>query len=326
MPYGADRAPTPVGTFTPKLQFNFKEKETTTGLYDYGGRMYNPATGRWLSADTSIEDGLNRYAYVTNNPVKYSDPTGHGAVGDFFQGIGDVFDAFGMYSLAVENCVVGSGAACSTVWNQAKQAFLSFGPQSHVGPIDPDDMGARGAGRALATYGPLLLYKASTNERYGSAGTQGNRPRVYFKGNDLMDFVLEKINPGGVKAPGRGDNCLNCSIATVKTLSGTPTVAEPAFDGRVGFEKINGRIQTELELKYLKNGGAGALKESLIREGEGAQAIVTGRGHIFNALLKNGRMWYVDSQDGTLIPQGRTSVVYDHRVQNFFVLGNRAVP
>jgi RHS repeat-associated protein len=77
MPYGADRAPTPVGTFTPKLQFNFKEKETTTGLYDYGARMYNPATGRWLSADTDSKDGLNRYAYVSNNPLVHRDPTGH---------------------------------------------------------------------------------------------------------------------------------------------------------------------------------------------------------------------------------------------------------
>jgi RHS repeat-associated protein len=39
-------------------QFNSKDKEPDgSGLYDYGARLYNPATGRFLSADTD-ERGL----------------------------------------------------------------------------------------------------------------------------------------------------------------------------------------------------------------------------------------------------------------------------
>jgi len=74
MPYGEDRFVS--GTFAPKYQFNFKEREST-GFYDYSARLYNPATGRWLSADSSASDGLNRYMYVSNNPLRYTDPTGH---------------------------------------------------------------------------------------------------------------------------------------------------------------------------------------------------------------------------------------------------------
>jgi RHS repeat-associated protein len=74
-PYGED-VDAGGGAFVPKLRFNFKEKEST-GLYDYGARLYNPATGRWLSADPLLADGLNRYAYVRNNPLRYVDPTGH---------------------------------------------------------------------------------------------------------------------------------------------------------------------------------------------------------------------------------------------------------
>jgi RHS repeat-associated protein len=83
-PYGEDRSvaaytPAYVESFTPKYQFTFKEKEQDgTGFYDYGARLYNPATGRWLSPDSIVADGLNRYAYVANNPLHYSDPTGHG--------------------------------------------------------------------------------------------------------------------------------------------------------------------------------------------------------------------------------------------------------
>ncbi len=85
MPYGADRG-TPGGSFIPRYQFNFKEKEAT-GLYDYGARLYNPATGRWMSADGDLTDGPNRYAYVANNPLTYNDPTGHGLE----DGLGSLF-------------------------------------------------------------------------------------------------------------------------------------------------------------------------------------------------------------------------------------------
>ncbi len=53
-----------------------------TGLLDYDARMYLPAIGRFISADTIVPDyknpqSLNRFAYTLNNPIKYNDPTGH---------------------------------------------------------------------------------------------------------------------------------------------------------------------------------------------------------------------------------------------------------
>jgi RHS repeat-associated protein len=34
---------------------------------------------RWISPDSAgAVDGLNLYVYVGNNPLKYTDPTGHG--------------------------------------------------------------------------------------------------------------------------------------------------------------------------------------------------------------------------------------------------------
>jgi RHS repeat-associated protein len=52
------------------------------GLYFYNARWYDPYLGRFLSADTLVPSpgdpqGLNRYAYTLNNPVKYTHPTGH---------------------------------------------------------------------------------------------------------------------------------------------------------------------------------------------------------------------------------------------------------
>ena len=51
------------------------------GLYFYKARWYDPALGRFTQADTIVPGAGNpqafdRYAYVSNNPLRYFDPTG----------------------------------------------------------------------------------------------------------------------------------------------------------------------------------------------------------------------------------------------------------
>jgi hypothetical protein len=46
------------------------------------GRVYDPSIGRFLSADSNIQapystQSYNRYSYVINNPLKYTDPDGY---------------------------------------------------------------------------------------------------------------------------------------------------------------------------------------------------------------------------------------------------------
>ncbi|MGE1175971.1 RHS repeat domain-containing protein [Pseudomonas sp. BW7P1] len=56
----------------------YSDKEMdVTGLYYYGARYYAPWLCRWVSADPARDaDGLNRYAFVGNNPLRYVDPSG----------------------------------------------------------------------------------------------------------------------------------------------------------------------------------------------------------------------------------------------------------
>ena len=47
----------------------------------YGARFYDGALGRFISPDTIVPEpgnpqALNRYSYVLNNPLRYTDPTG----------------------------------------------------------------------------------------------------------------------------------------------------------------------------------------------------------------------------------------------------------
>jgi len=52
------------------------------GLYDYRARWYEPTLGRFVQPDTIVPEpgkpqALNRYAYVYNNPLRFSDPSGY---------------------------------------------------------------------------------------------------------------------------------------------------------------------------------------------------------------------------------------------------------
>ena len=51
-------------------------------LYHYQARWYSPVLGRFLSPDPIVPEpgnpqALNRYSYVVNNPLRYTDPSGH---------------------------------------------------------------------------------------------------------------------------------------------------------------------------------------------------------------------------------------------------------
>jgi RHS repeat-associated protein len=80
LPYGAIRWES--GLWSTDRRFTGQRWEASLGLYDYRARFYDPALGRFLQPDPLVPEpgnpqALNRYAYVNNNPLKYTDPGGH---------------------------------------------------------------------------------------------------------------------------------------------------------------------------------------------------------------------------------------------------------
>jgi RHS repeat-associated protein len=88
-PYGETRLTT--GTiYTDKL-FTGQREITGLGIYHYGARFFSPKLGRFLSPDSIVPGAANpqawnRYSYGLNNPSRYTDPSGHMAVGDTNEG------------------------------------------------------------------------------------------------------------------------------------------------------------------------------------------------------------------------------------------------
>jgi len=63
-------------------RFTGQVADDETGLYYYGARYYDPELARFIQPDTIIPDignpqSWNRYSYTLNNPLKYTDPSGH---------------------------------------------------------------------------------------------------------------------------------------------------------------------------------------------------------------------------------------------------------
>ena len=60
-----------------RYRYTGKERDEESGLYYHGQRYYVSWLGRWTACDPAgFVDGVNPYAYVRNNPVAHSDPTG----------------------------------------------------------------------------------------------------------------------------------------------------------------------------------------------------------------------------------------------------------
>jgi RHS repeat-associated protein len=65
------------GSLTNFLRYTAREFDTETGLYYYRARYYDPASSRFLSEDPlRYRAGANFYEYVSNDPVRFTDPEG----------------------------------------------------------------------------------------------------------------------------------------------------------------------------------------------------------------------------------------------------------
>jgi len=65
------------GTVNQPYAYTGREFDSESGLYYYRARFYDPMTTRFLRPDPiGFGGGINFYAYVANNPVRFNDPLG----------------------------------------------------------------------------------------------------------------------------------------------------------------------------------------------------------------------------------------------------------
>lgn len=65
--------------------YTARELDYETGLYYYRARYYDPKVGRFITRDPiGFGGGINVYAYVKNNPIRFKDPEGKNLFIDWF--------------------------------------------------------------------------------------------------------------------------------------------------------------------------------------------------------------------------------------------------
>ena len=81
-PFGTPGSSPSLNGFTTQIGFTGQPEDADLGLTDMGGRIYDPLAGRFTTADPIMQapfgltQGQNRYAYVFNDPINMTDPTG----------------------------------------------------------------------------------------------------------------------------------------------------------------------------------------------------------------------------------------------------------
>ena len=90
----ATGADDPTGSITSQSTRGFtgEEQLDTVALVHLNGRVYDPMVGRMISADPTVPDPLNaqawnRYSYVGNDPLAFTDPSGFSWLSSFFHSV-----------------------------------------------------------------------------------------------------------------------------------------------------------------------------------------------------------------------------------------------
>lgn len=76
------------------------------GIVHMNGRIYDPEIGRFLQADPIVQNtsdlqAFNRYAYVQNNPLSLTDPSGYFSLSDVVDSVVDVFKSIVKVTVAI---------------------------------------------------------------------------------------------------------------------------------------------------------------------------------------------------------------------------------
>ncbi len=128
--------------------FTGHEHIESLGLVHMNGRVYDPLLGRFLSADPFVQaptntQSPNRYSYVFNNPLSYTDPSGYLAILGVKIGgvVGQVADQIGYHFAQYDKWLRTDEGIGAEVWRAALVATACTATA-----------GACAVGAALMTY------------------------------------------------------------------------------------------------------------------------------------------------------------------------------
>ena len=183
-------------------KYTGKELDTSSNLYFFESRYYHAVFGRFVSPDTIVPDlrdpqTLNRYAYAKNNPLLYTDPTGHFAFIPFVIGV-----AVSATISAAVSTVMNVAIAATTGGNLADAAKAGAVSGAIAGGLCPGGCGPIGGIIAYSAAGAAsaaaIGQDPGRGAMYGAAmgATLSVMPNIGFQpfGNSATNWVANYAN------------------------------------------------------------------------------------------------------------------------------------
>ncbi|WP_058896004.1 RHS repeat domain-containing protein [Herbaspirillum rubrisubalbicans] len=175
------------------------------GLIHMNGRVYDPALGRFMSADPYIQapdniQSYNRYAYVFNSPLTLADASGYFSLGGFIGGgllggiLGSRGGVLGQAAKAIENGM--KAAAIPTLKNQFDFQH-SLPGQARLDNFIMNNRWAYMVGQTVATYftafcggcGGAMWSSYYSYEATGSMGAAYRSGAINYASNYAFAYV-----------------------------------------------------------------------------------------------------------------------------------------
>ncbi|MEV6282751.1 RHS repeat-associated core domain-containing protein [Kribbella sp. NPDC051770] len=167
------------------------EDDRDTELVNMGGRIYDPTLARFLTADPNVDganptQAWNGYAYVANNPLRYTDPSG--------------------FASCLAHCTLPDH-----VWSamMSSQMFWNAGTWG-ISPLNPDSPeGGKRFEREMERY-----YQKQYDRDFGSDSYKEAEPTT--EGADTPEDTLRCVD--GLNGP----QCTGVGVAPEKTIVPDP--------------------------------------------------------------------------------------------------------
>ncbi|MEZ5647199.1 MAG: RHS repeat-associated core domain-containing protein [Burkholderiaceae bacterium] len=159
--------------------YTMHEHMDQIGVINMNGRVYDPLIGRFLSADPHIQhpddlQSFNRYSYVKNNPLAFTDPSGY-FLKKLFKAIVKIVVVVAV--VMVLTAVVGAavGALMGAAANTAVVGSLALGKLVTAGIVN-GIVSAASAGSGKAFWGGFISgaafsFAGGLGDRFGTPGS-----------------------------------------------------------------------------------------------------------------------------------------------------------